>query len=135
MYDSWEKSALFFESSGETFESFAQKNESFILYFWATWCPHCKNIFQQMQTLKNANIQTVALPFDSDWDSYHLYREKKRSVLAGFGSTFKRRRGGFCAAQRRIRHSADTVRLDYKKRQSSKNLCWRRRREKTFSVS
>ena len=76
MYDSWEKSALFFESGGESFESFAQKNESFILYFWATWCPHCKNIFPQMQNLKNANIPTVALPFDTDWDSYHLYREK-----------------------------------------------------------
>lgn len=78
LYEQWDKSSLFLESSGESLDSFEKKNGTFILYNWATWCPHCKKINPSMQRLEKASIPTIALTFDVDWDSYRLYREKEK---------------------------------------------------------
>ncbi len=76
LYDQWDKDALFFESGGGTLSQFVQNNGTFILYNWASWCPHCKKINSDLQKLQNAAVPTIALTFDTDWDSYRLYREK-----------------------------------------------------------
>ena len=76
LYERWDEDSLFFGNGGESLKSFSEKNGAFILYNWATWCPHCKNINQKLQRLEKASIPTIALTFDTDHDSYKLYREK-----------------------------------------------------------
>lgn len=73
LYDKWDKSSLFFSESGESFSDFAERNETFLIYFWATWCPHCRNINGEMNALKDARISLVGLSFDTVQDEYNSY--------------------------------------------------------------
>ena len=77
-YAAWDSRALFFADTGEPFADFVGRNDTFILYNWATWCPHCKKINASLSRLQSAAVPTVALTFDTDWDAYRRYREKER---------------------------------------------------------
>ncbi len=66
LYNKWNTDELKFLQTGETFSSFANENDLFILYFYATWCPHCENIASAMNELSLSAIPFAAIPFDTD---------------------------------------------------------------------
>ena len=78
LYRAWDKDTLFFEAGGEPFSEFASQHDTFILYNWASWCPHCKNVNAALGRLQSAPVPTVALTFDTDWDAYRSYRDSAR---------------------------------------------------------
>ncbi|MBR1403653.1 MAG: redoxin domain-containing protein [Treponema sp.] len=73
LYDGWEKDKLYF-SDGTSLKDFENSNENYIIYFWATWCPHCRNITGEVNSLKNAGIPLIGLTFDASKDEYNSYR-------------------------------------------------------------
>lgn len=68
LYNGWEKDALFFQGSDDSLADFEGENSSYVLYFWATWCPHCTNVADKMARLESAKIPMIALPFDTARD-------------------------------------------------------------------
>ena len=74
MYTKWEPSELVFVQNGESFDSFLAKNDTFVLYFWATWCPHCVNVRESLASLEKCEIPVIALVFDSQKEAYETYR-------------------------------------------------------------
>ena len=72
LYNGWEKENLFFQD-GTSLKDFEDVNKTYIIYFWATWCPHCNNIHEEMNSLKNSVIPLIALPFDTSKEDYDAY--------------------------------------------------------------
>ena len=76
LYNQWDKSKLFFYSdSGESksFIEFEAENKIYALYFWATWCPHCMNVFETIADASN-KIPFVSIPFEKKEGSYLAYK-------------------------------------------------------------
>ena len=73
LYDAWKLDELYFAENGSSFRDFVSDNDTFLVYFWATWCPHCANVADTIESLKNASIPLVAMPFDTDRDAYDSY--------------------------------------------------------------
>ena len=76
LYNQWDKSKLFFYSdSGESksFIEFEAENKIYSLYFWATWCPHCMNVFETIADASN-KIPFVSIPFEKNEESYLAYK-------------------------------------------------------------
>lgn len=75
LFRSWDKESLVFAADGKTFESFERENEQFILYFWATWCPYCRDCTDIMQSVAtSAKIPFAALSFDDDKAKFAEYQ-------------------------------------------------------------
>ncbi len=78
LYKQWDKSKMFFYSdSGDSksFTEFEAENKTYALYFWATWCPHCVNVFETVAT-SSKNIPFASLPFEKKEESYIDYKSK-----------------------------------------------------------
>ena len=75
LYDGWDKDALCF-ADGTALASFETAHDTYLVYFWATWCPHCANVADSIETLSSAAVPLVALPFDTDRDAYEAYRSE-----------------------------------------------------------
>jgi len=53
-----------------TFDKVYRKNKNIVLFFWATWCPHCRtaiaNFPKQLPELKKQNIEMVLINVGED---------------------------------------------------------------------
>lgn len=72
LYDGWEKENLFFDD-GTSLKDFEDSNETYIIYFWAAWCPHCRNINSDVNSLKDAGLPVIGLTFDRQREEYDSY--------------------------------------------------------------
>lgn len=78
LYKQWDKSKMFFYSDSDDSKSFTEfeaENKTYALYFWATWCPHCVNVFETVAT-SSKNIPFASLPFEKKEESYIDYKSK-----------------------------------------------------------
>ena len=78
LYKQWDKSKMFFYSdSGDSkpFTEFEAENKTYALYFWATWCPHCVNVFETVAA-SSKKIPFASLPFEKKEESYIDYKSK-----------------------------------------------------------
>lgn len=78
LYKQWDKSKMFFysdSSDSKPFTEFEAENKTYALYFWATWCPHCVNVFETVAT-SSKNIPFASLPFEKKEESYIDYKSK-----------------------------------------------------------
>lgn len=54
--------------SGEQISLSSFKGKGVILFFWATWCPHCRSALGELNTeyanIKNSNIEVLAIDID-----------------------------------------------------------------------
>ncbi len=83
LYKQWDKSKLFFYSdSGDSksFTEFEAENKTYALYFWATWCPHCINVFETVAA-SSKNIPFASLPFEKNEESYLAYKREHDDYL------------------------------------------------------
>ncbi len=78
-YDKWDKASLVFFDSGQSLADFESQHDTFILYFWATWCPHCRNIQDKMNLIDedlNSYLPLVSLSFDTKKEDFDLYSKE-----------------------------------------------------------
>ena len=79
-YKKWDKNTIYLES-GETLTEYESNHDEFIIFFWATWCPHCKKILDTMQQLSKKN-NCIGLPYDKDFDYYSCFIQTKNFPFA-----------------------------------------------------
>lgn len=78
LYRQWDKSKLFFYSDSDEFKTFTEfeaKNKTYALYFWATWCPHCMNVFETVVEASR-KIPLASIPFEKKEESYLAYKSE-----------------------------------------------------------
>ena len=83
LYNQWDKSKLFFYSDSGDFKPFTEfeaENKTYALYFWATWCPHCINVFETVAA-SSKNIPFASLPFEKNEESYLAYKREHDDYL------------------------------------------------------
>ena len=83
LYKQWDKSKMFFYSDSDDSKSFTEfeaENKTYALYFWATWCPHCVNVFETVAA-SSKNISFASLPFETNEDSYLAYKREHDDYL------------------------------------------------------
>lgn len=69
LYNGWDKESIFLPN-GRTFAEFERENDSYAIYFWATWCPHCRNAKESIRSFDGSSVPLVGLPFDTDAQKY-----------------------------------------------------------------
>ncbi len=78
LYNKWDKDDLIFAEDEKSFAEFSRENEKFIVYFWATWCPYCRDVTDVINLISmDAEIPLVALTFDDDKKKLADYRSEK----------------------------------------------------------
>ncbi len=78
LYNKWDKDDLIFAEDEKSFAEFSRENEKFIVYFWATWCPYCRDVTDVITSIStDAEIPLVALTFDDDKKKLADYRSEK----------------------------------------------------------
>lgn len=86
LYDAWDKEQIFLirgnNQTVKSLKAFEQENDTYIIYFWATWCPHCMKIEDEVMALKDASLPLIAMPFEKDSKVYQEYREGKNPFWA-----------------------------------------------------
>ena len=75
LYNAWDKEKLFFKN-GTSLHIFEEENESYAIYFWAAWCPHCRNVTKEINSIKNSDFPLIGLSFDVSKDEYYSYLEE-----------------------------------------------------------
>lgn len=83
LYKQWDKSKMFFYSDSDDSKSFIEfeaENKIYALYFWATWCPHCMNVFETIADASK-NISFASLPFEKNEESYLAYKREHDDYL------------------------------------------------------
>lgn len=86
---------------GTTYEDFEKENSLYAIYFWATWCPHCRNVKPFIQAFKDSSVPLAGLTFDTDsrkYDEGILDFEPFWSdffAVSGGGREFVKREGFF----------------------------------------
>lgn len=76
LYSGWDKNKIYLED-GVSLQEYEQKNKSYIIYFWATWCPHCRNVTDEINSIVNTQIPLIGLPFDVSKNEYETYKNEK----------------------------------------------------------
>lgn len=83
LYKQWDKSKMFFYSDSDDSKSFTEfeaENKTFALYFGATWCPHCVNVFETVAT-SSKKIPLASIPFEKNEESYLAYKREHDDYL------------------------------------------------------
>lgn len=79
LFDDWNKEELFLTGNQGreiSLEQFSEQNDTYIIYFWATWCPHCMKIQDEVMSLHNAGVPLIAMPFETEESAYREYRKQ-----------------------------------------------------------
>ncbi len=80
LYSNWDIDKLYFVDDKKPFNSVVSSESTFIVYFWASWCPHCENIYPIMNSLSSLNVPFVAMTFDTEMEKYKDYVSTKKPL-------------------------------------------------------
>ncbi len=77
-YSSWEKDRLVVKFDGveKTLSDYENEHQNFAIFFWATWCPYCKDNLDFIKSMA-AKSNIIGMPFDDDSEYFNFYVEKK----------------------------------------------------------
>lgn len=76
LFQKWDKKNLVLNSNGKPFSEFINENKCFVVFFWATWCPYCKDTMDANKILAERNIAIIGLPYDYDSEYFNWFVDK-----------------------------------------------------------
>ena len=77
-FQNWDKESLVLNSDGKPFSEFINENDRFVIFFWATWCPYCKEAMGANKILAERNVAIIGLPYDRDAEYFNWFIDRHK---------------------------------------------------------
>ena len=78
LFQNWGKESLVLNSDGKPFSEFINENDRFVIFFWATWCPYCKESIDANKILAERDVAIIGLPYDRDAEYFNWFIDRNK---------------------------------------------------------
>lgn len=76
IYEQWDKQRTVSLKNGRPMADIIAEKDTVVLYFWATWCPDCRVVRDEVKALVAEGVPIIGVPLERDQEYFIYYLEK-----------------------------------------------------------